>query len=279
LSIEFTLALCPRIAKNCNSAVYGPSIRASTDAANGGSQPFAGGVTGGSQRLRGISPPSTSGDALVAGGKDLEIKRSELDQAIARAGEDFAKLAGEFSEDSVSRGRGGEYQFPHGKMVPEVEAAAFALKTNEISGLVTSAYGYHIIKLSEKIPAHKIKYADADAEIKRNLIQQAIEQQFPDYIARLRQEAAVEILEEKLKPQETMGAEFPPPGPRTQPDNSPPTKQALCQLPPGANGGAQKNGWPCKAGFLPSNTSSSLSARFLERTIYSIASLPDKTPG
>ena len=137
-------------------------------------------------------------------------KRQRIEELLkrARAGEDFAKLASEFSEDSVSRGRGGEYQFPRGKMVPEVEAAAFALKTNEISDVVTSAYGYHIIKLSEKIPAHKIKYADAAAEIKKSLTQHAIEEQFPDYIARLRQEAGVEILDEKLKPQEGLGAGF-----------------------------------------------------------------------
>jgi parvulin-like peptidyl-prolyl isomerase len=138
-----------------------------------------------------------------------------------RTGEDFAKLAGEFSEDSVSRGRGGEYLFARGKMAPEFEAAAVALKTNEISGIVTSKYGYHIIKLSEKIPAHKIQYADAAAEIKKDLTQQAIEEQFPDYIARLRQEAGVEILDDNLKPQEALPEQFPLPSLGKQPEKSP----------------------------------------------------------
>jgi parvulin-like peptidyl-prolyl isomerase len=87
-------------------------------------------------------------------------------------------------------------------MVPEVEAAAFALKTNQISNIVTSADGYHIVKLSEKIPAHKIGYASAAADIKNSLAQEAIQQQSPDYITRLRKEAGVGILDEKLKPQE-----------------------------------------------------------------------------
>ena len=85
-------------------------------------------------------------------------------------------------------------------MVPEVEAAAFAMGTNQIGDIVTSAYGYHIIKVLEKIPAHKIDFATAAPDIKNELAQQAIQEQFPDYIEKLRTEAGVEILDEDLKP-------------------------------------------------------------------------------
>ena len=149
-------------------------------------------------------------------------KRKEAEALLkrARAGEDFAKLAKEFSEDPVSKARGGEYTISHGQMVAEVEAAAFAMNTNQIGDIVTSSYGYHIIKVSEKIPAHKIKFADAASDIRNMLIQQAIGQQFPAYIARLRTEAGVEILDDNLKPQETLGRE-PPRSPRTRPKQSP----------------------------------------------------------
>jgi len=51
----------------------------------------------------------------------------------ARAGEDFAKLAKEYSEDPGSKDKGGEYKFGRGQIgVPEFEAAAFSLKTNQI---------------------------------------------------------------------------------------------------------------------------------------------------
>jgi len=120
----------------------------------------------------------------------------------ARAGEDFTKLAKEFSEDTGLKENGGEYTFPRGQMVPEFEAAAFSLNTNQVSDIVTTQFGYHIIKLSEKIPAKKMELAKVASDLKEGLKQQAIQKQLPDYMEKLKQDAGVEILDEKLKPKE-----------------------------------------------------------------------------
>ena len=117
----------------------------------------------------------------------------------AKAGEDFGKLAKEFSEDTGSKDNGGEYTFPRGQMMLEFENAAFSQATNQVSDVVTTTYGYHIIKTYEKIAAKKIELDKVSSDIKDYLTQQALQAKAPDYLAKLRKDAGVEILDEKLK--------------------------------------------------------------------------------
>ncbi|MDE5414967.1 peptidylprolyl isomerase [Alkalihalobacterium chitinilyticum] len=80
-----------------------------------------------------------------------EKETAEEILAKINAGEDFQELATEHSIDPGSAQRGGELGFfGKGRMVPEFEAAAFNLEIGEVSELVETEYGYHIIKVTDK---------------------------------------------------------------------------------------------------------------------------------
>jgi peptidyl-prolyl cis-trans isomerase D len=78
-------------------------------------------------------------------------KRAEAVLARLRGGEDFAKVAKQVSEDPGSASRGGDLGFfRRGQMVKEFEEAAFALKPGQLSGLVRTPYGFHVIRVEER---------------------------------------------------------------------------------------------------------------------------------
>lgn len=90
---------------------------------------------------------------LVRNGKDKEQSRKKASGLLERvkAGEGFAKLAKEFSEDPGSAKKGGDLSyFTEGTMVKPFEDAAFSMAPGEVSGLVETVYGFHIIKVEDK---------------------------------------------------------------------------------------------------------------------------------
>jgi peptidyl-prolyl cis-trans isomerase C len=141
-----------------------------------------------------------TGQPLTDDKKAEKKKQAEGLLKRAKAGEDFAKLAEQYSEDPGSKDKGGEYKFPRGQMVPEFETAAFSLGTNQVSDIVTTQFGYHIIKLYEKFPAKKLAFDEVKTDLKEGLTQQAMQKQIPDYMDKLEKDAKVEILDERLKP-------------------------------------------------------------------------------
>jgi hypothetical protein len=102
-------------------------------------------------------PTAAEIDAYVAAHPELDTKaeRAKLEGILARvrAGEDFVKLANEFTEDPSGKGNGGDLGwFGRGMMVKPFEDAAFGLKPGEVSGVLETVFGFHIVKLDERRP-------------------------------------------------------------------------------------------------------------------------------
>jgi peptidyl-prolyl cis-trans isomerase D len=113
-------------------------------------------------------------------GKDEAAVQKQAGEVLARAkaGEDFAALAKQYSEDESNNTTGGDLgEFGRGAMVPEFEQAAFAMTAGQISDLVKTPFGFHIIKVIAHTPAATRPVAEVRAEIEDQLKWQKAQQQ------------------------------------------------------------------------------------------------------
>jgi peptidyl-prolyl cis-trans isomerase C len=126
--------------------------------------------------------------------KQARAKIEAINKRV-KAGEDFAKLAQENSQDG-SAAQGGDLDFfGRGRMVPPFEQAAFALKPGEVSDIVTTQFGYHIIKVTERRDSSTIPYDDRLQErLKQILIEQRKQEKAASFVSSLKQKSKIEVL-------------------------------------------------------------------------------------
>ncbi len=124
--------------------------------------------------------------------KKLRKKAEELLLRLKK-GEDFQRLAWDNSDDP-SRVKGGDLGIVHrGRLEPDVEKPAFALKPGELSVVVTSLYGHHILKAGEKFPPQQLAFAEVKDKLKKELEQKEVEKRLADLIMSLRENAKIEV--------------------------------------------------------------------------------------
>jgi peptidyl-prolyl cis-trans isomerase D len=120
---------------------------------------------------------------LNTGGKDEAAVRKQAEELLAKVkgGADFAALAKEYSEDPGSKVKGGDLDFfPRGQMVPEFEASAFSLAPGQVSDLVKTQYGFHIIKVVDKQAATTQTLDQVRPRIQETLASQIADRQITD---------------------------------------------------------------------------------------------------
>ncbi len=131
-------------------------------------------------------------DPASADSKKAAREKAEKILARVRAGEDFAELAKKYSDDPGSREKGGDLGFfSRGQMIEPFEKAAFSLKVGEISGLVESPFGYHIIKLEERQPAQTTPYEKVKEQVREKALEAKRESVLEAYLQQLRKKYPV----------------------------------------------------------------------------------------
>ncbi|MCG8333229.1 MAG: peptidylprolyl isomerase [Proteobacteria bacterium] len=125
-------------------------------------------------------------------------KRLEMAGIIGQIekGADFAQMAQNHS-DCPSKQNGGDLgAFARGQMVKPFEEAAFKMKPGEVSDIVETEFGYHVIKLVEKNEARKEEFADVKDQITNHLISVKEQSEFQELVKELREGATIEYAEQ-----------------------------------------------------------------------------------
>lgn len=131
---------------------------------------------------------------------DSEEKAKEVKDKLNQ-GEDFTKLAKEYSIDSANKDQGGSLGFfGRGDMVAEFEDAAFALEPGSISEPVKTEFGYHIIKVEEKKAAKEANYEENKDKIRKILFDNKSEEAYYTWMGKKRTEYNVQniLAEQKV---------------------------------------------------------------------------------
>lgn len=115
-----------------------------------------------------------------------------------KSGEDFAQLARQKSIDASKVNGGDIGYFTKGQMIPDFEEVCFKLKVGELSGIVKTSLGFHIIKLTDRLPSQRKSFEQVKEDIKNTLLTRKRKANFDNFMANLRKNVRIQINEKLL---------------------------------------------------------------------------------
>jgi peptidyl-prolyl cis-trans isomerase C len=118
--------------------------------------------------------------------------RIELLQTKLKKGEDFGALAKEYSEGPTGPKGGDLGFFGRGQMVKPFEEAAFTMKPGQVSDMVETRFGYHLIMVTDRTPEGTVPYEEAKDRLEQFLMQQKVQAEIANYVETLKAEAKIE---------------------------------------------------------------------------------------
>ena len=127
--------------------------------------------------------------------KEIQLKKKKAEEILQQiqGGEEFSELAKKYSEDVSARFGGGLGTIDRGTMMPEFENAAFNLKIGEVSKVVETANGFHIIKCDNVIPGYVKEYKMVRSEIESMLRFKKRKQKYQEWLKGLKKASFIEI--------------------------------------------------------------------------------------
>lgn len=120
--------------------------------------------------------------------------------ARLRRGEKFEDLARQYSKDPGSKDQGGDLGFiSRGQVVAEFEQVAFALQPKQVSDIVKTQFGYHLIQLVERRAPHSANLAEVREQIRTQLIGRKQETAFQEWLKQVKGQAKITRADQKTK--------------------------------------------------------------------------------
>lgn len=110
-----------------------------------------------------------------------------------KGGEDFGEMALLYSQDASGKNRGDLGYFKKGELFPAFEREALRLKVGEVSGIVRTEFGFHIIKLLDRKGVEPLPFEEVREKVKADYYEGEMEKAFRQYLSTLKEKSVIEI--------------------------------------------------------------------------------------